>query len=178
MRSIRPSLRGRGRTPARCFNTSACTLPSSVSSTATSPYWVWREPFLGAVFVHKGGLTGPVIAESATGGTIQELVDLDPTNPNIGTGLFTVHIVNFAAPPGGVDQYSGSATLAATGAKPVPAPVAPGVYAPRFENYNPPAAGPATLGLRSGEPSIGVGSVISGHLKVARCSNPTYKLCV
>lgn len=112
------------------------------------------------LFVHQGTLSGPVIAESAAGGTTQEQVDLDPTNSNIGTGLFTVHVVYFAATS--ADQYNGSVSVVATGAKPIPAPQATG-FAPRFENYNPPAAGPATLGLRSGEPSIGVGAPITGH---------------
>lgn len=35
------------------------------------------------MFIHKGDLTGPVIAESANGGATQEQADLDPTRPNI-----------------------------------------------------------------------------------------------
>ncbi|MEP6871397.1 MAG: hypothetical protein ABI939_06045 [Anaerolineaceae bacterium] len=45
------------------------------------------------MFIHRGDLTGPIVVESANGGTTQEQGDLDPTRPNIGTGLFTVHVV-------------------------------------------------------------------------------------
>ncbi len=112
--------------------------------------------------IHKGSLAGPIVASSAAGGSTIEQVDLNPQSPSVGTGVFVAHIIYFAPNP--QDQYKGSASVRATAAPPSPAPT-PGVavFAPRFENYNPPAAGPNTLGLRSGEPSIGVGAPITGH---------------
>lgn len=113
------------------------------------------------MYIHKGGLTGPVVASSGAGGTTQEQVDMNPASSSIGTGLFTVHVVYFAATQ--ADQYSGVATVVSAGAPPTPAPTPASGFAPRYETYTPPAAGPATLGLRSGEPSIGIGLAIAGH---------------
>ncbi|MDQ2975118.1 MAG: hypothetical protein M3R69_06880 [Acidobacteriota bacterium] len=113
------------------------------------------------MYVHKGTLAGPIVASSGAGGTTQEQVDLNPASSSIGTGLFTVHVVYFAATQ--ADQYSGAATVIAAGSPPVPAPTPASGFAPRYENYTPPAAGPATLGRSSGEPSIGVGLGITGH---------------
>lgn len=112
------------------------------------------------LYVHKGGLDGPVIANSGSAGTMKEAVDLNPTSSSIGTGVFTVHVVYFAATA--ADQYHGTASTLSTGVPPVPAPQASGT-APRFEIFNPPAAGPNTLGRNSGEPSIGIGLPITGH---------------
>jgi hypothetical protein len=112
------------------------------------------------LYVHKGSLAGPVVASSGSGGTTSEQVDLDPRRSSIGTGDFIVHVVYFAATL--ADQYTGTATLAAAAPLPAPAPVASGPPQ-RFENFNPPAAGPNTLGRSSGEPSIGVGLPIPGH---------------
>lgn len=112
------------------------------------------------MYVHKGGVSGAIVGSSASGGTTQEQVVLDPSKPNIGTGLFTVRVVYFASVPG-VDQYHGSAALVDGVIAPVAAPVSS--VGPRFENFNPPAAGPDTLGRFSGEPSIGVGLPIAGH---------------
>jgi hypothetical protein len=112
------------------------------------------------LYVHKGSLDGPVVASSGSGGTTHEQVDLDPRRSSVGTGDFIVHVVYFAATL--ADQYTGTASLAAAAPLPAPAPMASG-SAPRFENFNPPAAGPSTLGLHSGEPSIGIGLPIAGH---------------
>src|SRR5881398_243071 len=60
------------------------------------------------VYVHKGDNTGPIVGESAHGGTPPELVDLDPSDPTIGTGQFSVHVVYFSATA--AFQYSGSAS--------------------------------------------------------------------
>lgn len=105
------------------------------------------------LYVHKGSLDGPVIASSGAGGTTFEELTLNPNSSNIGTGTFHVRTVYFAATP--ADQYSGAASVIAAGLPPIAAPLASGV-APRYQNYTPPAAGPATLGLDAGEPSIGV----------------------
>lgn len=112
------------------------------------------------LYVHKGTLDGPVVASSGSGGTTSEQVDLDPRRSSVGTGDFVVHVVYFAATA--ADQYAGVATLADAAPLAVPAPEASGT-APRFENFNPPPAGPNTLGLHAGEPSIGVGLPIAGH---------------
>jgi len=60
------------------------------------------------LYVHKGDLTGPVIA-SSTGGIPEtgEAVVIDPTVS--GTGLYTVHVVDSNVAPG--DPYSGVATI-------------------------------------------------------------------
>jgi len=112
------------------------------------------------MYVHKGTLAGPVVASSGSGGTTQEQVDLDPRRSSIGTGDFVVHVVYYAATA--ADQYTGIVNRATAAALPAPAPAAAG-FAPRFENFNPPALGPNTLGRSSGEPSIGIGLPIVGH---------------
>ena len=61
------------------------------------------------MYVHKGSLSGPVVATSGAGGTDQEQVDLNPASSSIGTGLFTVHVVYFAATQ--ADQYHGTASV-------------------------------------------------------------------
>src|SRR5204862_1054083 len=62
------------------------------------------------VYVHKCDNFGPIVpgGESAHGGTPPEIVDLDPSDPDVGTGQFSVHVVYFSAFAG--FQYSGSAT--------------------------------------------------------------------
>jgi hypothetical protein len=112
------------------------------------------------LYVHKGSLDGPIVASSGAGGSTAEQVDLDPRRSSVGTGDFIVHVVYFAATL--ADQYTGMATLSDAAPLPAPAPAAAGLP-PRFENINPPAAGPNTLGLRAGEPSIGIGLPITGH---------------
>ena len=122
----------------------------------------WTSPSTDYdLFVHKGTLAGPVVASSAGGGNTLEQVDLDPRRSGIGTGDFVVHVVYFVATA--ADQYKGAATLAVAGPLPAPAPAPNSGFAPRYENFNPPAAGPATLGRAAGEPSIGVGLGIPAH---------------
>ncbi len=110
------------------------------------------------VFVHKGSLTGPLVASSAQGGAGPEEVDLDPNVASVGTGLFVVNVVYFTVVAG--DEYTGTASV--TGGAPTPTPTpSPGstptptpssVNAPRFQNY----VAPPGAGEDSGEPSIGV----------------------
>jgi hypothetical protein len=106
------------------------------------------------LYVHKDSLDGPVIASSGAGGTTFEEVTLNPNSSNIGTGNFYVRTVYFAATA--ADQYHGIASVVSAGAPPIPAPTPASGVAPRYQNHTPPAAGPATLGLDAGEPSIGV----------------------
>jgi hypothetical protein len=121
----------------------------------------WTSPSTDYdLYVHKGSLDGPLVASSGAGGSTSEQVDLDPRRSSVGTGDFIVHVVYFAATL--ADQYAGAATLADAAPLPAPAPAATGT-APRFENLTPPAAGPNTLGLHAGEPSIGIGLPITDH---------------
>ncbi|MBA3762929.1 MAG: exo-alpha-sialidase, partial [Chthoniobacterales bacterium] len=105
------------------------------------------------LYIHKGSLAGPVVASSGAGTTTSEEAVLNPGSASIGTGTFYVRAVYFAVTPG--DQYQGSATVVNAPSPAVNAPQASGV-APRYQNYTAPAAGPATLGVDAGEPSIGV----------------------
>jgi hypothetical protein len=95
------------------------------------------------VYVHKGALSGPVIA-SATAGIPEtsESVVIDPTVS--GTGVYTVHVVDSAVAPG--DPYSGVARITAP-----PTDSQARGTAPTYLNYQ----SPPGLGDGSGEPSIG-----------------------
>jgi hypothetical protein len=97
------------------------------------------------VYVHKGDVTGPVVASSTDGipGVSESIV----INPNaMGTGLYTVHVVDSTVAPG--DPYQGTATIALPTA--IHDNVAKGV-APTYGNYQ----SPPDIGNDSGEPSIG-----------------------
>src|SRR5437899_9868352 len=89
------------------------------------------------VYVHKGDNSGPIVpgGESAHGGTPPEIVDLDPSNPDVGTGQFSVHVVYFSAFAG--FQYSGSASAVSTSAGSALAPSAPLDRGPKigFQNF-------------------------------------------
>lgn len=63
------------------------------------------------LYVHKGDLSGPVVA-SSTGGAPEtaEGCQVDPLS--MGTGVYTVHAVYWVTSPG-VDQYQGSAWVSA-----------------------------------------------------------------
>src|SRR5437764_2278246 len=92
------------------------------------------------LYVHKGDNSGPIVpgGESAHGGTPPEVVDLDPSNPAIGTGQFSVHVVYFSATA--AFQYSGSASAVSTSAASALAPSAPQDTGPKigFENFEAP----------------------------------------
>ena len=68
------------------------------------------------LYVHKGDNSGPQVpgSPSAHGGTPPEIVDLDPNDPAVGTGQFSVHVVYFSATA--AFQYSGSAAVISTSA--------------------------------------------------------------
>jgi len=124
------------------------------------------------VYVHKGNNSGPIVpgGESAHGGTPPEVVDLDPSNPDVGTGHFSVHVVYFSAFAG--FQYSGSASAVSASAGTALAPAAPLDRGPKigFQNFEAPGTlvqvtdssqGPAVHTVEytahdAGEPSIGV----------------------
>lgn len=124
------------------------------------------------VYVHKGAdpTTGPVVGSSTnthlSGHT--ESIDLDPNQGDVGTGVFSVHVVYFIVapqtgigPPPGNDQYHAVASVA-DAAPPTPTPTpgasptptAPPVLppgTPRFHNhYTPPG-----VADDAGEPTIG-----------------------
>ncbi|MCA1565959.1 MAG: hypothetical protein LC803_10040 [Acidobacteria bacterium] len=103
------------------------------------------------MYIHKGGLDGPVVAESASqiGTTIEEVAEIDPGAA--GTGTFVVKVVYFAATS--ADQYKGAASVEAKREPaPTPTPVVSTEPAPRYFNYAPPSG----LGAGAGEPTIGI----------------------
>src|SRR5256885_14253084 len=124
------------------------------------------------LYVHKGDNSGPIVpgGTSAHGGTPPEIVDLDPSNPDIGTGTFSVHVVYFSAFTG--FQYSGSASPVSASAGSAFAPAAPQDRGPKvgFQNFEGPGTlvqvtdssqGPAVhtveyIAHDAGEPSVGV----------------------
>ena len=124
------------------------------------------------VYVHKGNNSGPIVpaGTSAHGGTPPEVVDLDPSNSEIGTGQFSVHVVYFSAFAG--FQYSGSASSVSASAGTALAPAAPLDRGPKigFQNFEAPGTlvevtdssqGPTVHTVEytahdAGEPSVGV----------------------
>jgi hypothetical protein len=115
------------------------------------------------LYIHKDSLTGPVVASSGRGATspteplTREDTDLDPDNPDQGTGVYAVRVVYYTATA--ADQYTGTATVVDKPAPtPTPTPNAsptppPSTEpAPRFTNF----AAPGGLGNDAGEPSLGV----------------------
>jgi hypothetical protein len=124
------------------------------------------------LYVHKGPLTGPLVpgGTSAHSGTPPEVVDLNPSDPNVGTGVFSVHVVYFSATS--ANQYSGTAEAIDAGSSSGLIPPAPPDTGPKlgFENFEAPGTllnvtsssqGPSVatveyLAHDAGEPSIGV----------------------
>jgi len=124
------------------------------------------------LYVHKGPLTGPLVpgGTSAHSGTPPEVVDLDPSDPNVGTGNFSVHVIYFSATS--ANQYSGSAAAVPVNQGSGLIPPAPQDTGPKigFENFEAPGTlinvtsssqGPSGatveyLAHDAGEPSIGV----------------------
>jgi hypothetical protein len=124
------------------------------------------------LYVHKGDNAGPIVpgGSSAHGGTPPEIVDLDPSNPDVGTGTFSVHVVYFSAFAG--FQYSGSAAPVSASSGAALPPAAPQDKGPKigFQNFEAPGTlvqvtdssqGPTLytveyMGHDAGEPSIGV----------------------
>jgi hypothetical protein len=110
------------------------------------------------VVVHKGATNaGPIVGTAADGGTPPEVIELDPSIPSVGTGVFSVRVIYFAATS--ADQYRGDVTVIAgaaptptpsPGATPTPTPIPPG--APRFVNHYAP---PGVM-EDAAEPTMGV----------------------
>ena len=113
------------------------------------------------MYIHKGSLDGPVVADSGHGVTDgilgSEDADLDPSKAAIGTGTFVVHVVYWTATA--AEQYTATASVEdAAAPSPSPSPTAtptpinepPGT--PRFYNY----LSPPGVADSAGEPSIGV----------------------
>jgi hypothetical protein len=110
------------------------------------------------LYIHKGDLNGPVVANSGNGVTngilLKEDADLNPAKSNIGTGTFAVHVVYWTATA--ADQYVATASVESVPAPPSPTPTpTPSTEpagTPRFYNYlTPPGVADA-----AGEPSIGI----------------------
>jgi hypothetical protein len=102
------------------------------------------------LYIHKGDLSGPVVANSGNGATngilTSEDADLDPSSPSVGTGTFAVHVVYWAATA--ADQYTATAGVTdvpATGTSRTSTETAP-----RFFNYADP------YNDEWGEPSLGI----------------------
>ena len=106
------------------------------------------------LYVHKGDLSGPVVASSGNGATNgilgREDTDLDPANPTVGTGVFAVHVVYWTATS--ADQYTGTAAVANVPPPPPAPPTNEPPGTPRFYNY----LAPAGIADFAGEPMIGV----------------------
>ncbi|HBB89967.1 MAG TPA: hypothetical protein DC047_20375 [Blastocatellia bacterium] len=112
------------------------------------------------LYIHKGDLNGPVVADSgngATNGILQkEDADLNPARANIGTGTFAVHVVYWTATS--ADQYQATASVELVPAPPSPTPTptpstaTEPVGTPRFYSY----LTPPGVADFAGEPSIGV----------------------
>ncbi len=103
------------------------------------------------LYVHKGSLTGPVVASSTSGiPDTGESAIIDPTV--LGTGLYTIHVVDSKVAPG--DPVSGIALITLP-----PSLAQASGAAPTYASYQ----SPVGLGDNSGEPSIGV-NVLSGRI--------------
>lgn len=136
----------------------------------TAPDWVnakkvvhvhlgWTIPVQDFdMYIHKGDINGPVVANSGNGATNgilgSEDADLDPSSPSIGTGTFAVHVVYWSATA--AEQYTATASVENVPAPPPPGPTATPVTepvgTPRFYSY----LAPAGVADDAGEPSIGV----------------------
>jgi hypothetical protein len=65
------------------------------------------------IYVRKGSTTGPIVAQAATGDR-PELLSIEPSGTNVGTGVFLVRVVYFAVapvPPPLQFQYTAEATV-------------------------------------------------------------------
>ena len=112
------------------------------------------------VFIYKGTSSGPlgtVVGSSASSGGAEE-VTLDPSQPAIGTGDFTVQVVYFLVSAGGSYNAEAASITSVVDPGPSPgptaaptaAPLSPGT--PRFVNHYAP---PGVL-EDAGEPTMGV----------------------
>ncbi len=106
------------------------------------------------VYIHKGNTnSGPLVGSSAAGGAGPEVVDLDPNDPAIATGVFSVHVIYWLVPI--PDQYHAVASVIGGQPTPTPTPTptaTPAAGTPRYFNY----VSPPGVGDDAGEPSIGI----------------------
>jgi hypothetical protein len=114
------------------------------------------------VYVHGGSPDGPIVADSASGPTTSERLEIDPAED--GTGLFYVHVVYFAATA--ADPYGATATAVAKSQGLLPAPVDAGPP-PRYQSHTPTADQIAAGMTRNtqDEPNVGV-NWTSGNVMV------------
>jgi hypothetical protein len=116
------------------------------------------------LYIHKDSNTGPLVGNSGRGATSPtepltvEDTTIDPSAT--GTGVYTVRAVYYLATA--ADQYHGSATIE-TKPAPQPTPTPSTETAPRYTNYQAPAA----LGNSAGEPSIGANWTTGNTMFVA-----------
>jgi hypothetical protein len=97
------------------------------------------------LYLHKGSLSGPVVASATFGPFIgSQTIMFSPAST--GAGAYTLHIVASNVSPG--DSYKGHASVGTT---PPPTPQA-NFTAPTYQNLH----APKGMGDNSGEPSIGV----------------------
>lgn len=95
------------------------------------------------LYVHQGGLSGPVIASATQGPLIgSQTVQFSPGTT--GAGTYTIHIVASAVSPG--DPYNATASVGTT-----PTSSTAKFKAPTYQNIH----SPTGIGDNSGEPSIG-----------------------
>ncbi len=66
------------------------------------------------IFVHKGGLDGPIVDDAVTGNK-PEVINFAPNQSTVGTGTFTVHVVYFTVVPNPLG-YQYNAVASAIGA--------------------------------------------------------------
>lgn len=145
------------------------------------------------VYVHKGDSVdvqgrpnGPLVGSAGNGGTPPEVVELDPTIASVGTGIFKVHVVYWAATA--ADQYNG--TVMSVGGAPTPTPTPTGTPTPtpeppgqpRFTNYYAPPgvmedAGEPTLGvnwLSENNPRAPNAVRFANTIRTTGATNPTF----
>jgi hypothetical protein len=106
------------------------------------------------VYVHQGGLDGPIVCSSFSSlptGPLQETCAFNPNATGIGT--YTVHVIYSLGAAAASDEYHATATVVPAPPTPAAAPIGTGPF-PRYQTYNPPPR--SGLGLNAGEPSIGV----------------------
>lgn len=111
--------------------------------TVSATWGIQQEEY--DIYVHKGGISGPVVAS----GTVGPLVGSQTASfsPGFtGAGIYTVHLVASVVTPN--DPFNAVASVSNT----PPAPPQARFTPPSYQNVH----SPSNLGNRSGEPSIGV----------------------
>jgi hypothetical protein len=68
----------------------------------------WATPIDYDIYVHKGDVNGPIVDDAATSAN-PEVIELNPAARDVGTGVFAVRVVYFAAVA--ADQYKAVAKV-------------------------------------------------------------------